>query len=177
MLLSCEYYFSWEFLNSSFLASCQNTRKKIAIRTMTLTFPLPLMGSFILKCVEIDFAVEIAIIHIYMCKYMYTWWPFFTVKYHWENREKNSEPLFHRLLFWICVSRRFCVEWCVGKTISASSHVYGHFSWLFILYLFEFQHVKLTVVNNTPDLAFLNALKMALRSCCVNEPCNLKIRH
>lgn len=34
-----------------------------------------------------------------------------------------------------------------------------------------------TVVNNTPDFAALNALKMALRSCCVNEPCNLKIRH
>lgn len=35
------------------------------------------------------------------------------------------------------------------------------------------QH-QLTVVNKTPDLASLNALKIALRSCCVNEPCNLK---
>lgn len=32
----------------------------------------------------------------------------------------------------------------------------------------------LTVVSKTPDLASLNALNIALRSCCVNEPCNLK---
>lgn len=34
----------------------------------------------------------------------------------------------------------------------------------------------LTVVRRTPDLACLNALKIALRSCCVNEPCNLKTK-
>lgn len=56
--------------------------------------------------------------------------------------------------------------------------MYTHFDTAVPNLLFEIEWIctVLTVVNNTPDFAALYALKIALRSCCVNDPCNLKYR-